>query len=746
MAVRYGWDLYTPTGRGWWDERYWRFGDVFGDDRLARQYLDHDDPIDSEFPDWPVQFVTLDDARAMDWDFVIASVPENEQGFARFAKEVGAQYVLQVGNTGQWIDWSLDPLAIVSSEMPIEGRGIVYHQPMDPIAYIPPPDPMGWAASFVNSMAEMGECWALLEMARQEIPIALHGNGPHATNIKPFSDIITRMGAVGWGWHDKAQGDGFGHVIHAWAAVGRPLVGHASHYRGRMAERFWRDGETCIDLDRHSLTEAINIMRTVTPEKHRAMCEAIRAEFDLIDWEAEAEAVGDFLGVTERQGHAVEENTGRPVLPGLPVPQAHRAPSRGGPGMRLLFWGDMGSTGFGTVTRDLGSALIAKGVDVRFISWNEDGHELAEPFKSRTLIIGGKNGWLGPTPTFARDEDSERWAKMQQARLRSLFTALPDGWKPDAGFVTSDPAGVIRSGLLELVPDTLPIYHYVPIEGTGLPPSWTAIWQKMKPIAMSEFGAIEIEKLTGTKPPFIYHGVSSEFFPASSTHPIMLAKKAEWLRSKADCKRHIGIDPKATVLFRADRFVPRKRFGAMLRAVAAVMLRRPEVILLLHCRTLDDGGNLVDFISHLPPAIGRRIHSTGIHDAGHVADRKLLNIMYNAADIYVSTGAEGFGLTIAEALAAGTPAIGLDYSSVPEVIGPAGVTVPVGQFVENEYAFWWASPDEAKYAQALDTLVTDVRTRRLLGAEGPRHVAGLSWDKAADELIEIAQLREAVAA
>jgi hypothetical protein len=103
------------------------------------------------------------------------------------------------------------------------------------------------------------------------------------------------MAGVGWGWHDKAQGDGFGHVIHTWAAVGRPLIGHASHYRGKMGERFWRDGETCIDLDRHSVAEAVETIRSITPGRHAEMCAAIRAEFDGIDYEGEAEQIRALL-------------------------------------------------------------------------------------------------------------------------------------------------------------------------------------------------------------------------------------------------------------------------------------------------------------------------------------------------------------------------------------------------------------------------------------------------------------------
>ena len=36
---RLGFDLFVAKGHEWWDEGYWRFGEVWGDDRLAQQFL-----------------------------------------------------------------------------------------------------------------------------------------------------------------------------------------------------------------------------------------------------------------------------------------------------------------------------------------------------------------------------------------------------------------------------------------------------------------------------------------------------------------------------------------------------------------------------------------------------------------------------------------------------------------------------------------------------------------------------------
>ena len=306
LARRLGWNLYTPAGMAWWNEDYWAFGrSTYNDDRLAQQFLMHvagvdgNGPIpDGEFPDWPIPTVTLEQARQIDWDYVIASVPDNEQGFARFAREMGAQYVVQVGNTGQYVDWSLDPLVLSSSEFDPGSRGIRYHQEMDPVPFVPPHEGrvhLRLAASFVNCMPSMGYCWDQLQKAQESMPISVYGiDGPQGI-IKPYSVLIELMGEYGWGWHDKAQGDGFGHVIHSWAAVGRPLIGHGAHYAGKMGSVFWQP-DTSIDLA-FGVEAAVERIRSTSVAIHTEMCRAIREEFDKIDYAAEAEAIADFLGL-----------------------------------------------------------------------------------------------------------------------------------------------------------------------------------------------------------------------------------------------------------------------------------------------------------------------------------------------------------------------------------------------------------------------------------------------------------------
>ena len=309
---RLGGELFTPVGHEWWDEGYWRFGEVFGDDRLARQYLVVNDTwrevepglfltFDQHHPARPLYGVTLALARQMKWDFACATVQENQDGLARFAKEQGAKYLLQVGNTNQRIDWSLDPLVLNASEMPILGRGVAIGQEFDHRGIFRYREPVETrrVASFVNLLPLIPPSWTPFEALREQLPDFRFRSFGHECPdglLKPVAAIADEMSRTGWAYHDKMTGDGFGHIIHNWAAIGRPLIGHASYYGGQKAEPFWQDGVTCIDLDRHSLREAAEIMRSTTPDKHRQMCEAMRSTFDaIVDFEADAEAVRALL-------------------------------------------------------------------------------------------------------------------------------------------------------------------------------------------------------------------------------------------------------------------------------------------------------------------------------------------------------------------------------------------------------------------------------------------------------------------
>lgn len=84
---------------------------------------------------------------------------------------------------------------------------------------------------------------------------------------------------------------------------------------------------------------------------------------------------------------------------------------------------------------------------------------------------------------------------------------------------------------------------------------------------------------------------------------------------------------------------------------------------------------------------------------------------------------EGFGLTPLEAMACGTPTIVSNVSSLPEVVGDAGIQVP---------------PDSVEaWADAIYSLLEDSALRLVLRDKGLRRAATFSWEKAARQHLEV---------
>mgnify|MGYP001827466760 CR=1 FL=1 len=83
---------------------------------------------------------------------------------------------------------------------------------------------------------------------------------------------------------------------------------------------------------------------------------------------------------------------------------------------------------------------------------------------------------------------------------------------------------------------------------------------------------------------------------------------------------------------------------------------------------------------------------------------------------------EGFGLPPLEALSCGVPVVGSDASSIPEVVGDAGVLVP---------------PDDTRnMAGALIALATETTLRDQLAVRARAQAARFSWEKTAWQTLE----------
>jgi len=112
-----------------------------------------------------------------------------------------------------------------------------------------------------------------------------------------------------------------------------------------------------------------------------------------------------------------------------------------------------------------------------------------------------------------------------------------------------------------------------------------------------------------------------------------------------------------------------------------------------------------------------------IHFAGFVAEEDLPT-MYSAASVFAFPSLyEGFGLPPLEAMACGTPVVVSKSSSLPEVVGEAGLQVDP------------QAPDEL--AAALELLLLDEPLRADLRRRGLERAATFTWQAAATKLLDV---------
>ena len=112
-----------------------------------------------------------------------------------------------------------------------------------------------------------------------------------------------------------------------------------------------------------------------------------------------------------------------------------------------------------------------------------------------------------------------------------------------------------------------------------------------------------------------------------------------------------------------------------------------------------------------------------VHFPGFVDDADL-PALYAAADLFAYVSLyEGFGLPLLEAMACGTPVIGSNVSSLPEVIGDVGLQVDP------------RSVDDI--ARALQQMIEQPELRARSIGLGLERAKLFTWDKAARELLAI---------
>ncbi len=216
-------------------------------------------------------------------------------------------------------------------------------------------------------------------------------------------------------------------------------------------------------------------------------------------------------------------------------------------------------------------------------------------------------------------------------------------------------------------------------------------------IAISESTRCDAIKVLNLPPEtieVIYPGVADEFF---STTPEMVAQ----------VKGCYGL-VRPYVLY-VGTIEPRKNVDALLDAYAALKpSTRAEFSLVIAGAT---GWATESTLGRLA------VSSDGVRHIGYVPECALPALTAGATAVVYPSLYEGFGLPVAQAMAAGVPVITSNVSSLPEIAGEAGLLVDPRSVAE--------------IAAALERLLLSESLREKLSAIGLRKAHDYRWDRCA---------------
>jgi glycosyltransferase involved in cell wall biosynthesis len=186
-------------------------------------------------------------------------------------------------------------------------------------------------------------------------------------------------------------------------------------------------------------------------------------------------------------------------------------------------------------------------------------------------------------------------------------------------------------------------------------------------------------------------GVSSRFRPLSA-------------QERAEARAKLGL-PDRYILFMST-IEPRKNLATLLEAWA-MMRDRPDLVIAGAWGWGDD--RIKDQIERL---------GSGVHVLGEVEPSDQVAI-YNLALVLAHPAwYEGFGMSPLEAMACGTPVVVSENSSLPEVVGDAGLLVP---------------PDDPDaWREALEKVLADIELAAGLRRRGLLRAAELTWVRTAN--------------
>jgi glycosyltransferase involved in cell wall biosynthesis len=167
---------------------------------------------------------------------------------------------------------------------------------------------------------------------------------------------------------------------------------------------------------------------------------------------------------------------------------------------------------------------------------------------------------------------------------------------------------------------------------------------------------------------------------------------------------------------------PRKNFEGLVRAFGQLLSRGSDEpgIDGLH---LVIGGGKGWMFEDVIGLVRQQGLERRVHFAGFIDDNDLPTLYSLASAFAFPSWYEGFGIPVLEAMACGVPVVAANNSSLPEVVGEAGLLVDAAR--HNDLA------------DALALLLSDRELRSRLSLAGQRQARCFTWERSAEQVLAI---------